>query len=219
MKANKPKALLPLAGQPLFCHALKVFVAHPRVDRILLTVPPGTAKLFMRWVRNFTKCKPIQVIDGGKTRCLSVRNALGCLAPETKIVLIHDAARPFVTKKMVDRLLDGLKNDSAVIVAVPAKSTIKRVDPETGYVAATLDRRVLREVQTPQGFYRHVIVRAHGEGCAADALDDASLVERQGERVRVLPGEDSNIKLTTPEDMKIARAVLSASTRGKGKKR
>jgi len=209
LKARRPKALIRLAGQPLFLHSLKVFLRSPKVRGIILVVPRGHEKIFQSGVQQLRTNKKITIVIGGNERNISVRNGLAELSEDTDLVLIHDAARPLVSVELITRTIAALKKDKAVTVAIPVKPTIKRVDPETGYVEATLDRRFLWDIQTPQGFHKELIVKAHQAADGEQVTDDAFLVERLGEKVKVIPGEERNIKITIPEDVVMATTLLS----------
>ena len=148
-------------------------------------------------------------MPGGQTRQDSVYNGLQAISHDSDIVLIHDGARPFVTKEMIVRAVNEIKTCGAVIVAMPVKDTIKTVG-EDGFVMNTLDRELLWQVQTPQIFKKDLIIEAHerAKRLSLQATDDSRLVERLGEKVKVIRGSYENIKITTPEDIKIAEEIL-----------
>jgi len=206
--AGVPKALLPVGGKPLFLHSLKVFGASALIKGIVLVVPPAAVDKFSRAVAKSAVKKRIKIVRGGKERQDSVRNGLAALDADTDTVFIHDAARPFVTPKIIKDLVKVLRRDQAATVAVPVKPTIKRVDPVSGYVAATLDRRFLWDVQTPQGFRREVLAKAHAQAGEETATDDAYLVEKLGEKVKIVPGDYRNFKVTTSEDIIFAEGLI-----------
>jgi 2-C-methyl-D-erythritol 4-phosphate cytidylyltransferase len=124
-------------------------------------------------------------------------------------VLVHDAARPFIEDVMINRLLMALKKNKAVIVGVPLKFTVKKVDRKTLDIQETLARDLLWEAQTPQGFHKDVLVKAHAKKSKEEATDDAMMVERMGTRVKMVMGNYRNIKVTTPEDIILAKQLLS----------
>ena len=145
---------------------------------------------------------------GGETRRMSVSNGLEALDKDTNFVMIHDAARPLVTMKIVEQSLRLCYDEAAVIVGVPVKSTVKYINPEDLSVRGTLDRNLLWEIQTPQVFRKDIIVRAHAQIKDPHATDDSSLVERLGIKVRLLQGEYHNIKITTQEDVTFAQKYI-----------
>ena len=149
-------------------------------------------------------------VIGDDTRCGSVRAGLAALPPEATVVLVHDAARPCASDALYQRVKDAIAGGAdAVIPVVPVGDTLKQVlwhSDDEGVVAATVDRDSLAAVQTPQAFRREVLERAHASG--GEASDDAGLVEAVGCKVSVVAGEASNLKITSPDDLKIARTLL-----------
>jgi 2-C-methyl-D-erythritol 4-phosphate cytidylyltransferase/2-C-methyl-D-erythritol 2,4-cyclodiphosphate synthase len=136
------------------------------------------------------------------------------MARDVDLVLVHDAARPFVSPALIDRVIDSARDAGAAVPALPARDTVKHVDPAAGLVRATLRRDEIWLAQTPQGFRRDLLAEAVALGAdAAEATDEATLVERAGHRVSVVEGEASNVKITTPEDLAAARRVLGAVPR------
>lgn len=207
LKAQVPKAFVLVNGRALLTYSLDVFEASPLVDSVILVVPPAEIVAGEKIIgeAGFKKIK--QVIAGGKTRTESVANGLNALDADTQYVAIHDGARPLVSLRIVEEALRVCYDGNAVIVAVPVKPTIKRVNAIDSTVVETIDRRDLWEVQTPQVFAKDLIVRAHA-AASADATDDAVLVERLGERVKVVMGDYENFKVTTPEDLVIVESLL-----------
>ncbi len=208
LKVSKPKPLVLLKGKPLIEHSLKVFQASRPVHSIVLVVHSDLIDVFTKLVekRNFKKVG--MIVAGGATRSDSVQHGLSCIDDDTDVVMVHDAARPFVTEDMIKRSLQALVKDKAAIVAVPAKSTIKKVDPKNLYVLETLPRDTLWEVQTPQTFRKDILVKAHASQLCCDPTDDAMLVEKMGIKVKVVMGDYRNIKVTIVEDLAIAEALL-----------
>src|SRR5690606_25153314 len=157
--------------------------------------------------------KPVTVAAGGDSRQQSVRAGLDALRQPVDLVAVHDGVRPLLDPALLERVLSAAWRHGAATVAVPLKDTVKLVDG--GWVESTPPRARLRAVQTPQAFRRELLVEAHRRAAAegAEATDDASLVERAGHRVAVIDGSYSNIKITTPEDLLGAGALLRARTR------
>jgi 2-C-methyl-D-erythritol 4-phosphate cytidylyltransferase len=147
------------------------------------------------------------VVVGGDTRTRSVRNGLLALGVDADVVMVHDGVRPLVTPEIIAAGIGAVKAAGAAIAAVPVKPTIKVIDPKTRTVAETLDRELLWEVQTPQIFDRKVLEKAYAQD-RDGATDDATLVERSGVKVSVFMGSYANVKVTTPEDLVVARALL-----------
>jgi 2-C-methyl-D-erythritol 4-phosphate cytidylyltransferase/2-C-methyl-D-erythritol 2,4-cyclodiphosphate synthase len=157
-----------------------------------------------------------RVVAGGAKRQQSVRAALAEVSPGCDLVLIHDAARPFLTPDLVQRCLQAAADHGAVVAALPATDTVKEVGPERT-VTGTLDRSRLWLVQTPQAFRRELVVEAHEAAASAgfEGTDDASLVEWLGHRVQVVPGDRGNIKITYPEDVSRIEQMMDLGTQGR----
>jgi 2-C-methyl-D-erythritol 4-phosphate cytidylyltransferase len=203
MGGEIPKQYLSLAGVPILVHTLKEFQRSPFVDEIFLVVPKGDVEDIQRdLVERYGLSRVSLVVAGGRERQDSVRNALMHVRDEHAMVLVHDGVRPFVTAAMIERAVAGAKEFGAVALGIPVRDTVKKADA-AGRVVKTVQREGLWLVQTPQAFRREVILAAY-ERAAADGFygtDDASLVERMGIPVRMIPGDADNIKVTAPEDL------------------
>lgn len=207
MKADKNKLLLLLKGRPVIIHTLEVFEKDPNCSGIILVVQPEEASLFSNLVNEYDVSKVKKLAHGGSERQESVYNGLK-EADSSAVVLVHDGARPFITTPIITRLVEKAAEEGAAIAAVPVKDTIKRV--EKGKVVETVERSSLWSVQTPQAFRMPLIMQAH-EKAQADqyvGTDEASLVERAGRCVQIVEGDYDNIKLTTPEDLIFAEAII-----------
>jgi len=206
LNSKIPKALVLLKDKPLVSYCLKVFNAHPGIDGIILVGVKKYLKVFDRLAFPFKKVRA--VVAGGIKRSDSVKCGLKALSPDTDIVLVHDAARPFIENVIISRLLVALKKHKAAIVGVPLKFTVKKIERKTLIIHQTPARDLLWEAQTPQGFHKDVLVKAHAKKFKEEATDDAILVERMGTRVKMVMGSYRNIKVTTPEDIILARQLL-----------
>ena len=222
-----PKALVPLAGTPLVVHAARGLAASGVVDGVVVTCPDGhrdQVRDLFPGGRVPGSDVPVEVVTGGPTRQASVAAGLAALddvAPGADLVLVHDAARCLAGPALVRRVVAALEAGSrAVVPGVPVTDTVKRVVALPGggeAVVETPDRAALRAVQTPQGFTRDLLERAHR--AAADRAgsertavsDDAGLVELLGEQVHLVPGEDAALKITTPADLDRAERLLGRS--------
>ncbi len=206
-----PKAYLPLCGRPMVLRTLDRFFSTRCVGKVILVV---SSKEFSRCE---TRLRADSVLRdrswvlqrGGATRRHSVNAGLEKIEAQTEVVVIHDGARPFVSPALIDRCAEAAYEKGAVVVGVAARDTIKVVSSD-GRVQATPARSGLWEIQTPQAFRRELIVEAHAWAARAgiDATDDASLVEQMGKPVFVMDGERTNIKITTPEDIWFAEALI-----------
>ncbi|MBF0122444.1 MAG: 2-C-methyl-D-erythritol 4-phosphate cytidylyltransferase [Candidatus Omnitrophica bacterium] len=206
MKVDVPKVFLKIGDWPVIVHALDAFEKCSLIDGIILVGPEEHLKALEGIVREAGFKKIRRVVAGGATRTQSVRHGLKALDKDVDVVLVHDGARPLVTPAIIEESIKACSVSGAVVVAVPVKPTLKVVDPRTRVVSETLDRTLVWEVQTPQVFKREIIERAYGGD--ENATDDAALVERLGIPVSVCMGDHRNIKITTPEDLVIAEALL-----------
>ena len=207
LNSKVPKAFVLLKGRPLLVYSLKVFNAHPGIDGIVLVGIGKHLRAFERLAFSFKKVH--SVVAGGLVRSDSVKCALKALSSDTNIVLVHDAARPFVDRAMIDRLLVALKKNKAAIAGVPVKFTVKKLERKTLNIQETPARDLLWEAQTPQGFHKDVLIKAHAKKFKEEATDDAMMVESLGVKVKMVLGSYRNIKVTTPEDIILARQLLS----------
>lgn len=200
------KTLADVEGEPLIARTVDVFERCGAVAAVALVVSERNlaAVAELRVAKGWSKTMPPLV--GGARRQDSVRAGLDALPTECDWVLVHDGARPLVTCRMIEEGLAASAATGAAIAVIPAFDTVKRVG-EGGRVVETLDRSQLAMVQTPQVFRRDVLERAHAE-VTDDVTDDAAMVERTGFEVRTFDGARSNIKVTTPEDLLIACAML-----------
>jgi 2-C-methyl-D-erythritol 4-phosphate cytidylyltransferase len=195
-----PKALIELAGTTLLFRALEMLRSVP-FERIMIAGPPGHLRDVEALLR------PSEgAVAGGATRTASVRLAFAALAPRPgDVVCVHDAARPFVTREETDGVMRAAERSGAAIAATPIVDTVKRV--EGGRVVETMDRAGLWAAATPQAFREELLRRALDSG--GDGTDEAVLCERLGIPVAISPVSRMGFKVTTPEDLELARAILS----------
>ena len=209
MKADRNKVLLELSGVPILLRTLRRFSAVPAVAELIVVVAKDEIAFVEGMLEKAQGLKPWRVVQGGAERQYSIANGMAHLAADADIVLVHDAARPLVSLAAIEAVIFAAREKGAAIAAVRAKNTIKVVG-EDGRVEATPARASLWEVQTPQGFRREILQRAY-EKAAQDGFlgtDDASLVEQIGEAVFVVESDYGNLKITTPEDLWMAEALL-----------
>jgi 2-C-methyl-D-erythritol 4-phosphate cytidylyltransferase len=215
MKAGRNKLFIDLMGSPVIARTLNVFDAHPHCQKIILAVSKEDRSSFLEVLEKQTFSTPIEMVEGGAERQQSVYAGLKAIDPadNVEMVLIHDGARPFITHYYINQLLEAAAGSGAAIVAVPVKDTVKRVKDHT--VKETIDRASLWAVQTPQAFRLSLILNAHrlAEKEGWMGTDDASLAEKAGVEVSVIEGNYTNIKLTTPDDLLVAKAIIEAGGR------
>jgi 2-C-methyl-D-erythritol 4-phosphate cytidylyltransferase len=203
-----PKALRPLGGIPMLVHAVRALAASRIVDLVVVAAPEDSAESVASMLAEQSFLAEVVVVTGGDTRQDSVARALLTLPDDVDVVLVHDAARPLVPVEVVTAVVAAVRSGHpAVVPGLPVVDTIKRVDAE-GWVVSTPERAGLRIAQTPQGFRRDILVRAHELGGSA-ATDDAVLVERLGERVLVIDGDPLAAKITTRDDLRAAERLLA----------
>jgi 2-C-methyl-D-erythritol 4-phosphate cytidylyltransferase len=198
-----------VAGKPMLLHSVQAFMARPDVISVVCVLPQRYAGDPPPWLFQCDVDR-LMVSLGGRTRTESVANGLEDLPDEASIVLIHDAARPLVGPRTIDAVIAQARAGRPAIAAVPVADTIKEVDDERRIVR-TIDRSRLWRAQTPQGFPREMIVRAHREAAAAGitATDDAALCERLGIAVSVVPGSERALKITEEADFARAEAFFA----------
>lgn len=206
MGGSTPKQFLRVGGLPIIAITVRAFERVRAVRQIIVVVPPGYASRTTRILRKAGCGKVTAVVEGGKERQDSVRRGLEMITGDPGIVLVHDAVRPFVTPKVIAAVIRDAAQYGAAVVAVRVKDTIKR-EGEKGFYRDTLPRHLLWAVQTPQGFTRHLIERAHAKALRDGFVgtDDAMLVERMRLPVRIVEGDYGNAKITTKEDLLTAR--------------
>lgn len=206
-----PKALRLLGGAPLLVHAVRALSASHAIDLIIVAAPIDQLDLVRNLLDQPDLSTEIEVVAGGESRQESVALALLSLRPDIEFVLVHDAARPLAPVELVASVAAALHaGNPAVVPGLPVVDTVKKVDGDD-YVLATIDRRPLRAIQTPQGFARAVLQSAHAltDQYESSTTDDASLVELSGQQVLVIPGHEEAFKVTRPIDLVLAEALLA----------
>lgn len=210
------KQFMLLDGAPILIHTVRKFAASDRVSEILVAVRADDREWVESMLASEFRGGKVQVVEGGNSRQESVQNALAALSPQTDLVAVHDAVRPFIDLETIHKVFDEAAATGAAIVAVPAVDTVKQVTRGTDHVRvrATIPREKLVMAQTPQVFRYDLIMRAF-DAARADGFsgtDESSLVERLDVEVSVVPGSDRNIKITKPGDMELARLFLREET-------
>ncbi|MGB6287473.1 MAG: bifunctional 2-C-methyl-D-erythritol 4-phosphate cytidylyltransferase/2-C-methyl-D-erythritol 2,4-cyclodiphosphate synthase [Xanthobacteraceae bacterium] len=206
--ADVPKQYRPIGGEPMIRATLRAFLAHPRIDFVQPVINPNDRDTYQHAIAGLEDLLP--PVAGGVTRQASVRAGLEALASRRPgLVLIHDAARPFVSGALIDRAIGAGRTCGAAVPGIALADTVKSID-DRATVTETLDRSALRIVQTPQAFSFNLILEAHRRAVAAQResfTDDAALAEWAGQRVSVFEGEADNLKVTTGDDF--ARAEMT----------
>jgi 2-C-methyl-D-erythritol 4-phosphate cytidylyltransferase len=200
-----PKQYAQLKSKPVLDWALEAFEAHPDVAEVILVLNDESKK--KEYTEQYKKI--VACAAGGRRRQDSVVSGFHKIDPEkTDIVLIHDGVRPLVSQALIGRVIEAALEKGAVVPAIPLEDTVKRVNEQE--VVQTLEREKIFRCQTPQGFFYSTLKEALEKAAEDDffATDDANLVERIGKKVWIIQGDPGNIKITTPEDLKIAEALL-----------
>ncbi len=210
MKHERNKLFISLSGKPVLWHTLRAFSACEELREVILAVQPEEKQEMEQLAGSAGLRCPLRTVPGGKTRQESVYNALKAVTPESHRVWVHDGARPFISKRNIQMLMELQGRVMNAVLAVPVKDTVKRANPD-GIVEKTPERRGLWLIQTPQVFNKSELVDANEKALAGgfEGTDDASLLEWAGYSVRVVQGDYFNIKITTPEDLVLAEAILA----------
>ena len=211
MGSNRNKLLLDLLGQSIISWTIRAAAAAERIDWIGIISQPDDWQDFEKILSQMKLDKPVKLINGGSTRQESVYNGLAALPSQAEQVLIHDGARCLATPNLFNSCAETLGKTSGLIAAIPVKDTIKVVN-ENNIIQSTPDRRLLWAAQTPQGFDVKLLKQCHQEAVsrAWEVTDDAALFEKCQLEVLIVPGEESNLKITTPQDLAIAEFILKS---------
>ena len=200
------KVMAPLAGEPMIVRTVRTFQESDVIRQIVIVTRPDLILPITELCRNFNKVR--MVVAGGNSRQESVERGLSALSADMKLVAVHDGARPLISWQVIDRTVRAANSYGAAAPAIPVKDTIKVVNG--GIIASTPDRSTLQAVQTPQVFdldlLKGALKKAKADGAAL--TDDCSAVERLGMSVKLVEGDERNIKVTTPLDLKIAELFL-----------
>jgi 2-C-methyl-D-erythritol 4-phosphate cytidylyltransferase len=207
LKSNMPKAFMPLGKKPLFSHSLEIVLAHASVRDAVLVVPQEFVDESQRIIAERAPVKKVTIVTGGKERWQSVQN--GVNATDAEWVLVHDAARPFVTQAVIDRVLEKRPLFDCVITVTPEVDTIRTLSGDLA--GAIVDRSTLIKTGTPQLFRRAVLAKAFASAPALPSppTDEAALVQQCGIPVAIAWGDPTNFKITTPADLVVAEAIVA----------
>ncbi|MEN8904931.1 MAG: 2-C-methyl-D-erythritol 4-phosphate cytidylyltransferase [Clostridiales bacterium] len=217
MNSNINKQFIDILNKPLIVRTIERFYNLNFIEEIIVVINKNEIEYFKENILNKYNLKKIKkIVSGGKERQESVYNGILSVSDNSKIVMIHDGARPFIEEKIIQKAINETEKYGATIVAIPVKDTIKSINTEK-YVETTLKRSKLYAIQTPQTFYKDIITKAHKEALKSNFLgtDDSMLVENIGIKVKIVEGEIFNIKVTTKEDLIISEAIINSSLKNK----
>lgn len=200
-RMGRPKQMLPLGGKPVLVRTIQAFQQVPGVQQIVVVTPEANRPEVLKYIRE------VDFVDPGDTRLESVKNGFARVNKTAQTVAVHDGARPLVNPKHIADCLQAAQTYGAAVLAVPVKDTVKVADDD--FVARTLERSTLWAAQTPQSYRREVLAEALEKfGHETDATDESQLVEKLGVKVRLVPSDYTNNKITTPEDLIFAEALV-----------
>lgn len=220
MATSAPKQFLSLGGLPILIHSLRAFAAVPRITQVVVAVRKTEMERVQSQIAEFDGgfTGRVQVVEGGDNRQESVSNALAALpAAPDDVVLVHDAVRPLIDAATIERTIDAVQEHGAAIVGMPAVDTIKQVERTAhgAIITSTIPREFIVHAQTPQGFRFGLLQSAFAEATRDGFVgtDEASVIERAGHRVAVVPGSAVNLKITQPGDLELAEFYLHLRAR------
>ena len=214
---GEPKQFRPIGGVPMLLRALRPFTSHPAVAQVVVALPPRLVASPPEWLGRLIGGR-LALVAGGAARADSVRAGLGRLREDVTVVLVHDAARPFVSRGTIDAVIARARAGVGAVAAVPASDTLKEIGEgplrPTPRITRTVDRERIWRAQTPQGFPRQMLLDAYeqlatstGEANGGAPSDDAEVCERAGFPVELIPDSPYNVKITTADDFRIAEAL------------
>jgi 2-C-methyl-D-erythritol 4-phosphate cytidylyltransferase len=207
-----PKQFLPVAGVPVLLRALRPFASHPEVARVVVVLAPAHAERPPEFLAPLAG-SGLTIVSGGRERSDSVAAGLRALPPDCEIVLVHDGARPFVERRVIDAVIAHARAGDGAVAAVPVSDTLKaQAADDPTRVSRTVARDGLWRAQSPQGFPRRLLEQAYAQERHTSATDDASLVEACGAVVRLVRDSPRNVKITTREDLALAEALADAES-------
>jgi 2-C-methyl-D-erythritol 4-phosphate cytidylyltransferase len=201
---GEPKQFRPILGVPMLLRALRPFTSHPAVVQVVVALPGVYVDRPPEWLAKLLG-ERLALVPGGETRARSVRAGLAALPPDARVVLVHDAARPFVSRQTIDAVLARARAGVGAVAALPVSDTLKDVDDTR--IVGTVPRERLWRAQTPQGFPRDMLEHAYARLGAGAPTDDAALCEAAGFPVEVVLDGPENLKVTTADDFRIAEAL------------
>ena len=211
---GEPKQFRPILGVPMLLRAMRPFTSHPEVSQLIVALPAGYSDRPPEWLAKL-RGERLAFVAGGAHRVDSVRAGIAALSDDTTVVLVHDAARPFVSRGTIDAVIARARAGVGAVAAVPASDTLKEISQgpirPTPRITRTVDRERIWRAQTPQGFPRQMLYEAYTRLSAAAnggaPSDDAEVCERAGFPVELIPDSPYNFKITTADDFRIAEAL------------
>lgn len=202
------KQFADLCGKPVIVRTLSAFEKCEYISEIIISTRKSDIDEIKKVAQEFGISKLKTVVEGGATRAQSVRNAVACVSDDCRLLAIHDGARPLITDEVIKRAVEKANECGAAAVGVPIKDTLKKVDQQ-GNIICTVDRSELFGVQTPQVFDKGLYLKALNDSDDSESCtDDCLLIEKIGGTVAMVSGDSGNLKITTPDDLPIAEAII-----------
>lgn len=201
-------------GKPVWQYSAQLFSDHLRIAQIIMTISPEDKEMVQEKFAGNLTMLGVEVVLGGEERCDSVRNALERIRPEIRWVAIHDAARPCLSRQSLNQVIEEATKHGAAILATPIRSTVKKVDSNTKQIVETVSRDGLWQAQTPQVFRFEDLKRGYG-AIQGKPTDDAAVIEKLGIPIRVVEGSETNMKITTKDDLRTVEGLLKAPTKSR----
>lgn len=205
MGGKLPKQFLELTGKPILLRTVEAFFKFDPTAEILITLPLDWISFWNELCRQYSFEISHKVIEGGVERYDSIKNALAHASGQN--ILVHDGARPLVSANVIQKVVNSITNSNGVVPVVGLKSSLRKGEVES---SKSVDRSEFWEVQTPQGFSKTTLNKAYNQPIDKNTTDDASLAEKAGALIKLVEGDEQNIKITTPLDLKIASVILES---------
>lgn len=208
------KVYTTIHGKPVWQYSAQLFADHPRVGQIIMTIAEEDREMVQEKFSGNLTLFGVEIVVGGEERCDSVRNALEKIRPGIALVAIHDAARPCLSRQSLNQVIEEASKHGAAILASPIRATVKKVDPNGNKIIDTVPRDGLWQAQTPQVFRTGDLKRGYASA-TGKPTDDSQVIEKLGIAVRIVEGSESNIKITTKDDLRTCEGLLKAPSRSK----
>ncbi|MFN6401357.1 MAG: 2-C-methyl-D-erythritol 4-phosphate cytidylyltransferase [Planctomycetota bacterium] len=209
---HQKKVYASIHGKPVWQYSAQLFADHPRVGQIIMTIAAEDKSMVQEKFAGNLTLFGVEVVIGGKQRSDSVRNALEKVRPGMTLVAIHDAARPCLSRQSLNQVIEDASKYGASILASPIRATVKRVDPTSNKIVETVPREGLWQAQTPQVFRTDDLRRGYTSSTGG-LTDDAQVIERLGISIRIVESPESNLKITTKEDLRTCEGLLKSPAR------
>lgn len=208
------KVYATINGKPVWQYSAQLFADHPRIGQIIMTIAQEDKAMVQEKFSGNLTLFGVEIVIGGQERCDSVRNALERIKPGISLVAVHDAARPCLSRQSLNQVIEEASKHGGAILASPIRATVKRVDANSNKITETVSREGLWQAQTPQVFRTDDLKRGYAT-LSGKPTDDAQVIENLGIGVRVVEGPESNLKITTKEDLRAVEAFLKTPTRSR----